>query len=646
MWGEMMNKKLLTGSGLIMATVLFGVFNMISNAAFSAARFDLTEHQLYTLSEGTKNVLKNLPEPITLRFYLSRKLATGLPGIKSYAIRVQEMLEEYAQGAEGRLYLQVMDPEPFSEEEDRAVAYGLQGIPLDNGSTQFYFGLAGTSSTDELEVIPFFQPEREEFLEYDVTKMIHALANPKKKVLGLLSSLPIDGGGAMPFMPQRGGSQPWLILSHIEQMFEVKKIEPAAVAIPEDISVLMIVHPKTLSEATLYAIDQFVLGGGHAMIFVDPLAESDSGGGNPMNPMGGQGSRDSDMPRLFDAWGLELVKGQVLGDLPLAKKVQIQQQARLQVVDYPVWIDFRQEHFSEKDIVTAQVPTITVATAGIIREKGEAGTMIEPLIQSSEAAMRIDASRLSFMPDVGDLLSNYRPEGEKFIVAARVTGKVKTAFPEGKPKDIANEGENPETAPEAETGTKEHLADSKEPINVIVVADTDILQDRFWVQVQNFFGQRIGIPNSGNGTFVTNALDNLTGSNDLISVRSRAGYSRPFTLLRVLQQEAEQQFRQKEQALQEHLKATERKIQELQSQKPKGNAMILSVEQQEAMGKFRKELLQVRKELRSVQHELGKNIDSVERWVKFMNIGFVPLLIGIAGVWISSSRIRKKGAKG
>lgn len=640
-----MNKKLLTGSGLIMAAVLFAAFNMMSNAAFSSARFDLTEHQLYTLSDGTKNVLNNLVEPITLRFYLSQKLATGLPGIKSYATRVQEMLEEYAQVAGGQLSLQVMDPEPFSEEEDRAVAYGLQGIPLDNGSTQFYFGLVGTSSTDELEVIPFFQPEREEFLEYDLTKMIHTLSNPKKKVLGLISSLPIDGGGAMPFMAQQGGSQPWLILTQIEQMFEVKKIEPTAVAIPEEISVLMIVHPKALSEATLYAIDQFVLGGGHAMIFVDPLAESDSGGGNPMNPMGGSGPRDSDMPKLFHSWGVELVKGRVLGDLPLAKKVQIQQQARLQVVDYPVWIDFRQEHFSEKDIVTAQVPTITVATAGIIRAKGEAGTTMEPLIQSDEAAMQFDASRLSFMPDVSALLSDYRPAGEKFIVAARVTGKVKTAFPEGKPKDPGNEGGSSETPPEAQVGTTDHLSESKEPINVIVVADTDILQDRFWVQVQNFFGQRIGIPNSGNGTFVTNALDNLTGSNDLISVRSRAGYSRPFTLLRVLQQEAEQQFRQKEQALQEHLKATERKIQELQSQKPDGNAMILSVEQQEALGKFRQELLQVRKELRSVQHELGKNIESVERWVKFINIGFVPLLIGLAGVWISSSRIRRKGAK-
>ena len=637
-----MNKKVLTGSGLIMAAVLFGVFNMVSNAAFSSARFDLTEHDLYTLSEGTKNVLKSLSEPITLRFYLSKALATGLPGIKSYATRVQEMLEEYAQVAGDQLYLEVIDPEPFSEEEDRAVAFGLQGIPLDGGSTQFYFGLAGTSSTDELEVISFFQPEREEFLEYDLTKMIHTLANPKKKVLGLLSTLPIDGSGGMPFMTQQGGGQPWLILSHIEQMFEVKKIETTATTIPEEISVLMIVHPKSLSEATLYAIDQYVLRGGHAMIFVDPLAESDSGGGNPMNPMGG-GPRNSDMPTLFGAWGLELVKGQVLGDLPLAKKVQVQLQNRLQVVDYPVWIDFRQDHFSDKDIVTAQVPSITVASAGIIRKKGETGTTVEPLIQSDEAAMQIEASRLSVMPDVSGLLNSYRPEGEKFTVAARVTGTVKTAFPEGKPQAEANASENPDMSSEAETQTKDHLTESKDSINVIVVADTDILQDRFWVQVQNFFGQRIGIPNSGNGTFVTNALDNLTGSNDLISVRSRAGYSRPFTLLRLLQQEAEQRFRQKEQVLQEQLKATERKIQELQSQKPEGNAMILSVEQQEAMGQFRKELLQVRKELRGVQHELGKNIESVERWVKFINIGLVPLLIGIVGVWISSSGIRKKG---
>ena len=641
-----MNKRLLTGTGIALAAVLFGAFNMVSNAALRSARFDLTEHQLYTLSEGTKNVLGNLAEPITLRFYLSKKLANGLPGIKGYATRVQEMLEEYSQLAGSQLLLQVMDPEPFSEEEDRAVAYGLQGIPLDNGSTQFYFGLVGTSSTDDLEVMPFFQPEREEFLEYDLTKMIHTLANPKKKVLGLLSSLPIDGEGGMPMMPQPGGSPPWLIVTHIEQMFEIEKIESTATVIPDGVSVLMIVHPKTLSDATLYAIDQFVLNGGHAMIFVDPLAESDRGGGNPMNPMGGGGPRNSDLPKLFEAWGLELVQGKVLGDLPLSKKVQIQQQSRMQVIDYPVWIDFRQEHFNQDDVVTAQVPTITIASAGILQKKGEVGTELTPLIQSDEAAMKIDASLLSFMPDLGKILSSYKPEGEKMIVAARVTGKVKTAFPDGKPKSPAKDGDPNSTPPieSDEQAPQAHLAESKDSINVIVVADTDILQDKFWAQVQNFFGQRIGIPTSGNGTFVTNALDNLTGSNDLISVRSRAGYSRPFTLLRALQQDAEQQFRQKEQALQERLKATEAKLQDLQGQKSEGSTMIMSAEQQQAMGTFRQDLVQVRKELRSVQHELSKNIENVESWVKFINVGLVPVLIGLAGVWISSSRVRRKSA--
>lgn len=641
-----MNKRLLTGTGIALAAVLFGAFNMVSNAALRSARFDLTEHQLYTLSEGTKNVLANLTEPITLRFYLSKKLATGLPGIKGYATRVQEMLEEYAQLAGSQLLLQVRDPEPFSEEEDRAVAYGLQGIPLDNGSTQFYFGLVGTSSTDDLEVIPFFQPEREEFLEYDLTKMIHTLANPKKKVLGLLSMLPIDGAATPSFIRQPGASPPWLIVTHIEQMFEIKKIETTATAIPDDVSVLMIVHPKELGDSTLYAIDQFVLNGGHAMIFVDPLAESDRGGGNPMNPMGGGGARNSDLPKLFEAWGLELVKGKVLGDLPLAKKVQIQQQSRMQVIDYPVWIDFRQEHFSQDDVVTAQVPTITIASAGILQKKGDVGTELTPLIQSDEAAMKIDVTLLSFMPDLSEILRRYKPEGEKMIVAVRVTGKVKTAFPDGKPEELAKE-EDGNSAPALDSDDKPsqpHLSESKDSINVIVVADTDILQDKFWAQVQNFFGQRIGIPTSGNGTFVTNALDNLTGSNDLISVRSRAGYSRPFTLLRALQQDAEQQFRQKEQALQERLKATEAKLQDLQGQKPEGSTMIMSAEQQQAMGTFRQDLVQVRKELRSVQHELSKNIENVESWVKFINIGLVPALIALAGVWISSSRIRRKSA--
>ena len=646
----MKNKQLLTGTGLLIAAVLFGAVNLVSNTAFSSARFDLTENKLFTLSEGSKNILATLEEPITLRFYLSKKIATGLPGIRSYAIRVQEMLEEFDQAAGGKILLQVMDPEPFSEEEDRAVGFGLQGVPLDGGNTQFYFGLAGTSSTDDQEVIGFFQPEREEFLEYDLIKLVYKLAHPKPQVVGLMSSLPLDGSPAMPFLQQGGGEQPWLILDQIRQLMEVQTIEPDQSEIPKEVGVLMIVHPKNLSDTTLYAIDQFVLRGGRVLVFVDPHSEADRGTPNPRNPMGGSGPKNSDLGKLFDAWGLELVKGKVVGDLPLAKKVQIQQQARLRVVDYPIWIDLRKDHINADDIITAQIANLTVASAGILRKKEGAETEFIPLIQSDEAAMQIEASRLAFMPDVTTMLRSYRPEGEKLTMAARVTGKVKTAFPDGRPKVEKEEGETKKEGAESEDELEKvepppHLAESKEPINVVVVADTDFLQDRFWVQVQNFFGQRIGIPTAGNGSFVTNALENLSGSNDLISVRGRAGYSRPFTLVRALQQEAEQRFRQKEQALQDRLKSTERKIQELQSKKQEGSALILSTEQQQEVARFRQELVQVRKELRGVQHELQKNIESLEGWVKFFNIGLIPLAIGIGGIIISTARLRRRKAK-
>ena len=640
-----MNKTLLTGTGLVIAAVLFGAANMMSNAALSGARFDLTEHKLYTLSEGTKNIMRGLDEPITLRLYLSKKLATGLPGIKSYATRVEEMLEEFEQVSDGGIVLQVIDPEPFSEEEDRAVAYGLQGIPLEGGTKQFYFGMAGTSSTDEQEIIPFFQPEREEFLEYDLAKLVYTLANPKKQVLGLMSGLPMEGGPPMPMMQQPGGGTPWLILDHIRQLVEVKTIEKNASDIPEDVSVLMVVHPKNLSDKTLYAIDQFVLRGGRALVFVDPHSEADRGVATPNNPFGGTGPKNSDLGKLFDAWGIELVKGKVVGDLPLAKKVQIQQQARLRVVDYPVWIGLEQAHMNADDIVTAQIPNINLASAGILKKKEGSETELISLLESDEAAMQIEASRLAFMPDVASMLNNYKPGGEKLILGARIRGNVKTAFPDGKPQTGKDESKPETNETTSESILKEHLTESNEPINVIVIADTDLLQDRFWVQVQNFFGQRIGIPNAGNGSFVTNAIDNLGGSNDLISVRSRSGFSRPFTLVKAIQQDAEQQFRQKEQALQNRLKATEKKIQDMQSQKQEGNALILSPEQQQEIAKFRQELVQVRKELRGVQHELVKNIDGLEGWVKFLNIGLVPLLIGIAGVWISGKKMRRRKAK-
>lgn len=639
-----MNTRLLTGSGLAIAVVLFFTVNVLSHVAFRSARIDLTEQRLYTLSEGSWNILQGLDEPVTLRFYLSKKLAVELAGIRGYTSRVLELLQEYEQVAGGNLVLHVIDPEPFSEEEDRAVGYGLQGVPLDQGNAQFYFGLVGTNATDDRELIPFFQRSREEFLEYDLTKLVYRLANPKQKIVGLLSTLPLDGNSQMPFSRAAGGGQPWMIMDSIREVMEVKVLDKAVNDVPEDVDVLMVVHPKRLGETTLYAIDQFVLRGGRAVVFVDPHSEADRVLPNPQNPMGMQGPRSSDLGPVFDAWGIELVDGKVVGDLPLAKRVNFQKEGRMMVSDYPVWIDLTSRQLNAEDVVTAKLPNLTLASAGILRKKEGSGVEWTPLMETDEQAMQVEAARLQFMPDVEGILRDYQPGNEPLVLAARLTGKVKTAFPDGRPPaEETDEPKEPETARNnKQIEQRPHVAESAEPINVIVVADTDVLQDRFWVQSQNFLGQRIGIPTAANNDFVTNALDNLTGSHDLISVRNRGNFSRPFTLVRAIQQEAEARYRQKEQALQQRLKDTERKIQDLQRRKEDQTTIILNPEQQAALEGFRQELVATRKALRNVRHELQKNIDSLENVVKFLNIGLVPLVIAVGSVVLGAWNMRRR----
>ncbi len=636
-----MNIRLLTGSGLAIAVVLFFTVNVLSHVALRSARVDLTEQRLYTLSEGSRNILQSLEELVTLRFYVSKKLAVELPGIQGYTNRVLELLQEYEQAAGKNLVLHVIDPDPFSEEEDRAVGYGLRGVPLGQGNRQFYFGLVGTNATDDRELIPFFQQSREEFLEYDLTKLVYRLANPKRKVMGLLSTLPLDGVPQMAFPQTQGGSPPWMIMDSIRDAMEVKVLDKAVNDIPEDVDVLMVVHPKQLSDQTLYAIDQFVLRGGHAVVFVDPHSEADRVPPNTQNPMGMQGPRNSDLGRVFDAWGIELVEGRVVADLPLAKRVNFPKQSRIAVADYPVWIDLTPRQLNAEDVVTAKLPNLTMASAGFLRKEKDSPIEFTPLVETDDQAMQIDAARLQFMPDVEGILRDYHPEGESLVLAARLTGKVKTAFPDGRP-EAADSEESEAPRDDKESKQPQRLAESTAPINVIVVADTDMLQDRFWVQVQNFLGQRIGIPTSANNDFVTNALDNLTGSSDLISVRNRGSFSRPFTLVRAIQQEAEARFRQNEQALQQRLKETERKIQELESRKEDQTTVILSAEQEAALDGFRQELVATRKELRNVQHELQKNIETLENVVKFLNIGLMPLMIAIGGVMFSACTMRRR----
>ncbi len=631
--GPVTRTGLLTGGGLLLAVVLFFAVNIVANTLLTSSRVDLTQNRLYTLSEGTLNILGRLEEPVTLRLFLTRDVAALLPGISSYANRVRELLEEYERHANGMLDVRLVDPEPFSEDEDRAVGYGLSGVPLGDGDTVLYFGLVGTGSTDEEEVIPFFSVEREEFLEYDLTKLVHQLSQPKLQVVGVMSSLPLDGfGGGMPALAAPM-AQPWVVLEQMRQLFEIRMLQPQDTTIPEEVDVLMLVHPKELGEQTLYAIDQFVLRGGRALVFVDPYAESDPAGATGVVAA-------SDLNRLLRQWGLELVTGKVVADLPVATRIRTARDGRNVVLEYPVWMNVQPPQMDATDVVTSRLGNLLLATAGHLRTVDGAETTIVPLIRSTPEAAEVDTIALGFDADPREILRGYRPGGTALTLAARITGAVKSLFPDGAPAPEGGDAAA-EPAPAAGAGAQEHLSASSDPVNVIVVADADLLQDRFWVQVQNLLGTSIAVPSAANGSFVVNALDNLSGSNDLISVRNRGSFARPFTLVQSIQLDAELRFRQKENELLAELQQTEERLRELDRQNP-GDALVLSAEQREELARFRAEKVRLRTELRDVRHALHRDIERLESWTKFINIALMPLLIGVGGAVVGFTSVRRR----
>jgi ABC-type uncharacterized transport system involved in gliding motility auxiliary subunit len=641
--------------GIVLAVALFFALNIFAEGAFRNDSLDLTQGHLFTLSKGTRTLLANLKEPITLRFYFSKRLGDTVPTYANYAARVRELLERYASLAGGKIRLEFYNPEPFSDAEDRAVSFGLQGVPVGDSGDQVYFGLAGTNSTDDEEVISFFQPDRERFLEYDVTKLVANLSNPKKKVIGLVTSLPMAGAFGNPMMGA-ASQQPWMVLQQMRQQFTVRELGDDPDTIDKDIDVLMIVHPKKLSAKAQFAIDQYVLGGGRALVFVDPNAESDTG----PNPMMMTGGSSSDLKRLLDAWGVELVPGKVAGDRELATRVQAPVAGRTQTVDYIAWLSLEQDNFSRDDVVTANLSSLLMATPGILEKRKGATTSFAPLVQTDADATEIDAEKVRLFPDFMALLAGYKPVGHALTLAARIQGEVKTAFPDGPPGDAtakkdagkADEGKKDAAAKEAkpaEAGKPaapakpaEWLKASAKPINVIVVADADMLQDRFWVRTQNFFGQQLVQPTASNGDFVINALDNLAGSDALIGLRGRGLSARPFDLVQKLRAQADARYLAKAQELQDRLKDTQKKLASLQKEGDAGSRQILSADQQREIDKFRGEMLSIRKSLRDVQHALRQNIERLDTLLKFINIGLMPVLVGLAAIAVALVRARRR----
>ena len=610
----------LSASSLVLLAVAFVVAVSISNQVFRGWRIDLTEDNLYTLSDGTKHLLGNIAEPINLYFYFSDQASASMPSLRAYATRVREMLEEFESQADGMIRLQVIDPLPFSEEEDRAAQFGLQGIRLGAGPDPVYMGLAGTDSVDNEEIIAFFQPDKEAFLEYDIAKLVSTLANPDRSVIGLISGVDMAGG----FDPQtQRMTQPWVVYQQAQQLFEVRNLGANPVEIPGDVSLLWIVQPKTLPAASLYAIDQFVMNGGRALIFVDPIADVDamSSEGMPqgMPPMG----QGSDLPQLFSAWGIEFSSDQVVTDAELALQITAMTGQPMRHYGY---LGISGDRLNAEDVTTAQLNVVHLGTPGSLRAADDGPATIEPLLMSSPNSQKLAATRFTYLPDPSTLQSGFVPGGEPLVLAARVSGTLPSAFPDGPPPDtVSSADEDAANADVPET----HRTESVDTANLIVVADVDMLGDHLWVQVQSFFGQQIANTFANNGAFVVNALENLSGSSDLIGVRSRATFTRPFTRVEELRVDAEARFRATEERLQQELDETERRLVELQSAREDTGNILLSQEQRDEIDRFTDQRAAIRQELRAVQRGLDEDIERLGTRLKIINIGLVPFLLAV-----------------
>ena len=654
-------------------------------------RLDLTEDRLFTLAPATRDIVANLETPIELSFFYSDSATEDVPQIRTYATRVQELLREIVIASDGLLSLSVIDPEPFSEDEDLANQFGIQPVPVTQGGEAIYFGLVAAQPLAEgapeslrvSETIALIRPDQEPFLEYEFVKLITQAANPERQVVALLTELDLDGG----FDPGTNQMlQPWFVMDIIRQLYEVRRISPLDEAIDEDVDIVMLVHPRELSSQMLYAIDQHLMRGGEAIVFLDPNADSLV----TRSPQGilVPAGMSSDLPGLLAAWGVTYDAGQVLADSGLALRVSMGQGSRPQ--PHLGMLGFQRDNLDGDDIITSRLETINVSSAGAIAQAEGATTLFEPLLQSSSNSMLMDAARLQDITDPATLFEGFEATPESYTLAARISGVLDSAFPDGPPPPEADEEESSEDAEAAasestaeteatsepdeaagadevaadaedtdddaaesetaeETAVEEtvpHLPRSETPVNIVLFADTDLMSDRMWVQVAQFLGQRIPQPFASNGDLIINALDNLAGGANLASIRSRGTYSRPFNRVIAMQRQADDRLREEESVLLDRLAEAEAEIARL-SQNEEGEPLdVIAPEIQAEIDQFNEEMIETRRRLRDVQFQLTEDIERLGSNLRWINTLLMPALLSLlvlAAYFLRARRRRDAG---
>ncbi len=604
-----MKRFLISLIGVLGAAALAVGINMIAEQTLAGRKLDFTEQKVFTLAPGTRTVLAGLADPITLRLYYSPALGVQIPQYAAYEERVREMMRQYAELAPGKIRLEFHDPEPFSDTEDRATAYGLQSVPLDENGNKVFFGLAGTNLLDDQRSIAFFQQERERFLEYDMTKLVYELSNPRRATLGVLTTLKLDGDPQM--MMRRQGGGPWMVMQQLRQTYNVKSVAVDTTSIDPSIDVLMLAHPQNLSEATLYAIDQFVMRGGKLLAMVGPSNET-----LPRDPQTNAAPEhpESDLPRLFKAWGIEYDPNTAVGDLTGAWKMRPRPGTSGGPVDYVGYFRVH-DGINHDDPATADLTEVMVATPGYIALKPGTDLSFTPLLSTSDQSQSLPADVLRNDPNPTAILDAFKPDGTHRVIAARIRGNLHSAF---------------DKAPDGAQET--FLAQSQSPANMVVVADTDMLADRFWTRTADFFGSPTSTAFADNGAFVSNLIGTLAGGDVLIGLRSRGSVARPFDVVNDMQEKANLQYRQTEKALSTHLEESAKKLADLNAGRDGSANAALNDAQRAGIEELRRDMIDTRGKLRLVQLELRRDIAALQTRLQLFNVALVPGLLLIFAV--------------
>ncbi|MDX1952262.1 MAG: Gldg family protein [Verrucomicrobiota bacterium] len=609
----------------VMLVILVAVY-VISSAA--AVRVDLTEENLYTLSQGTKDILKKLDTPVELRFYSTQGKEMPVE-LKTYAQRVEDLLNEYRKAANGQLIVKKFDPQPDSDAEEAASFDGVEGQQINFGE-KIYLGIA-INMLDSKLALPFLDPRRERLLEYDLTRAIANVSNPKKPIIGVMSGLPVFGefNPMAMRMGQGGQSSPWVFISELKRDFEVREVQMTSEKIDDDIQALVVVHPKNISEKTQYAIDQFVLRGGKLITFLDPYSVVDSNSSPGQNPMQAAASGGSNMEKLLKSWGLQYDPGKVVADMVFRTRINRGQRPE----EAPAVLSLTGEAVNTNDVATSQIDTLLLPFSGAFSGTPAEGLTQTVLIHSSSQSQLVDRFMAQFSGE--QTMKDFSSSGKELALAVRLNGKFKTAFPEGVPAGESTQDTN------APAGLKEG---SKEGV-VVLIADSDLLFDQFAAQVQEVFGQRLVIPRNGNLNLIQNLVEQLSGDPSLITIRSRATQNRPFTRVREMQASAEEKFRKTIADLEKNLADTQARLNQLQQNKDSGQRFILSPEQQQELEKFRKTQMEVRRELKNVRKNLRREVESLENNLKWINIAGMPLLVTFSGVALALVKRKRTAAK-